>query len=214
MLTSFLPALRRRLTALALGLAALAATLLPLAPAHAASAPADASPTWQQLRQELDTLQNQPGIFTSQQARRLADLSRLESAIPDTSDRPTVDNATTHNLGVFVRGKRQPPEQPATFAVLAPGHGTDDDVETVALFIPANTPLGWPGHPGESGATAARVARLIPGQELRVGDGEGGKGYALNLPAFAVETEGADLATLPAFSQDELDAQPETAPVD
>ncbi|MEB3155983.1 MAG: hypothetical protein VKO26_00920 [Cyanobacteriota bacterium] len=187
---------------------------LPLAPAQAASVSAEPSPAWQQLRKELDGLQSQTGIYTAQQARRLADLSRLESAINDPRQRPTVDNATTHNLGVFVRGKRQAPEQPATFEVLAAGHETDDDVETVALFVPANVPLVWPGHPIENGVTPARVVRLLPGQELSVSDLEGVKGYALDLPAFAVETDSADLASLPSFSQDDLDAQPETAPVD
>lgn len=212
MIPPVFPVIRQRLIPLVL--AALVAVLLPLAPARAASAPADSSPAWDQVRQELDSLQNQPGIYTTQQAKRLADLSRLETAIDDTSNRPTVDNATAHNLGVFVRGKRQPAEQPASFAVLAAGHETDDDVDTVALFIPANVPVSWPGRAPESGATPARVARLLPGQELRVSDGEGAEGYRLNLPAFALETESADLASLPALNQGELDAQPETAPVD
>jgi hypothetical protein len=205
------PLIQRVLPVVAL----LALLLLPLAPVHAASAPAsEPLPAWQQLRKELASLQSQPGLYTAQQAKRLADLSRLETAIDDSGNRPTVDNGTTHNLGVFVRGKRQAPDQPATLAVLASGHETDDDVETVALFVPANVPLGWPGHPAESGATPARLVRLLPGQELRVRDGEGAKGYRLDLPAFAVETDSADLASLASLQQDELDTQPETAPVD
>lgn len=212
MIPPVLHVIRQRLIRLAL--AALVAVLLPLAPAWAASTPASTSAAWEQVRKELDSLQNQPGIYTTQQAKRLADLSRLETAIDDTSNRPTVDNATAHNLGVFVRGKRQAAEQPASFAVLAAGHETDDEVETIALFIPANVPVSWPGRPAESGATPARVARLLPGQELQVRDGEGETGYRLNLPAFALETESTDLTALPALGQGELDAQPETAPVD
>jgi hypothetical protein len=208
MVPPFLSALRHRLARLALSLVTLVAVLLPLAPAHAATPSAVA-----QLRQELDSLQNQP-VYTSQQARRLADLSRLETAIGPAAEQPTVDNATTHNVGVFVRGKRQAPDQPVPFAVLAAGHETDDDAETVALLIPANEPLSWPGHPAENGVPSPRVVRLLPGQELSVRDGEGGKGYQLNLPAFRVETESPDLAPLPTLSQVDLDAQPETAPVD
>jgi hypothetical protein len=207
----------RHLTRLVLGLAALVALLLPLAPAHAASSPTDTPPAVAALRQELDSLQNKAGVYTVQQARRLADLSRLETAIGSATDRPTVDNGTTHNLGVFVRDKRQDPEQPAPFTVLGAGHETDDDAETIALFIPADVPLSWPGHPAESGTTSARVARLLPGQELSVSEGEDGQGYRLNLPAFRLETPGTertDLAALPSLSQSELDAQPETAPVD
>jgi hypothetical protein len=214
-----LQAIRQRLNQLALVLAALVAMLLPLAPARAATtpsatAPSAAAPAWQQLRQELDSLQKQPGLYTSQQAQRLADLSRLETAINKPGKPSTVDNNTSHNLGVFVRSQRQAPDQPAAFAVLAPGHETDDDGETVALFLPANVSVSWAGHPATSPAATARVARLVPGQELRVSDAEGAQGYVLNLPAFALETEGADLAALPSLSQKDLDAQPETAPVD
>jgi hypothetical protein len=214
MLPFFPSALRRRLSRLVFALAALVAVLLPPAPAQAASTPTEAPPAVAALRQELDSLQKQPGLYTSQQARRLADLSRLETAIGPATDRPTVDNATTHNLGVFVRGKRQDPEQPAPFAILGAGHETDDDAETVALFLPADVPLSWPGHPAETGTTPARVARLLPGQELSVSEGEGGKGYRLNLPAFSLETDSPDLAALPSLSQADLDTQPETAPVD
>jgi hypothetical protein len=168
-----------------------------------------------ELRKELDALQGQQGLYTIQQARRLADLSRLDTALADSTDRPTVENATTHNLGVFVRAKRQAADQPAPFAVLASGDETDDDFETVALFIPANVPVRWDGREPDSGSTPARVVRLLPGEELRVSDAEGPKGgYALSLPAFALETEASDLAALPSLNQAELDAQPATAPVD
>lgn len=155
MVTPVPQAARERLTRLALVLVALVAVLLPLAPAHAAGPPPDIAPAWQQLRKELDSLQNQPGIYTTQQAKRLADLSRLETAIDDTSNRPTIDNNTAHNLGVFVRAKRQAAEQPASF-VLAAGHETDDDVETIALFVPANVPVSWPGRQPE---TASKIGR-------------------------------------------------------
>jgi hypothetical protein len=215
MTSPILPALHRRLARLILAATTLLALWLPLAPALAAtSAPATPLPLWDQLHKELDSLQNQPGLYTTQQARRLADLSRLETAIDDPSNPPTVDNGTTHNLGVFVRGKRQAADQPATFAVLGAGQETDDDVATVALFVPANVTLSWPGHPAESGSTVARVVRLLPGQALSVSDGEGAKGYQLDLPAFAVDTDSVDLASLPSLNQDDLDAQPETAPVD
>jgi len=214
MWTPTLQAWRRHLLRLALSLVALIALLLPLAPAQAAASPAASSPALQQFQKELDSLQTQQGIYTVQQARRLADLSRLETAIGDSNDRPTIENNTSHNLGVFVRSKRQNSEQPATFVVLGSGSETDDDFETVALFIPANVPVGWPGRQLETGTTPARVARLLPGEELRVSDPVETTGYQLNLPAFTLETEGADLGGLPSFSQEELDAQNETAPVD
>lgn len=214
MISPILSSLPRSLSRWVIGLAAVLALLLPLAPAHAASAPPDAAPAGDPWRKELEGLQNQTGLYTVQQAKRLADLSRLDTAISDSSDRPTVDNATAHNLGVFVRAKRQAPDQPATFAVLGAGHQTDDDVETVALFIPANVPVSWPGRQPEAAATPARVARLVAGEELLVSDGEGARGYLLSLPAVSLDAESTDLAALPSFSQDDLDRQPETAPVD
>lgn len=214
MLTSILQAWRSHLLRLALSLVALIALLLPLAPAQAAATPAASSSALQQFQKELDSLQTQQGIYTVQQARRLADLSRLETAIGDSNDRATIENNTSQNLGVFVRSKRQNSEQPATFVVLGSGSETDDDFETVALFIPANVPVSWPGRQLETATTPARVARLLPGEELRVSDPVEAPGYQLNLPAFTLETEGADLGALPSFSQEELDAQNETAPVD
>lgn len=214
MLTPFLQAWRRGLTRLAFGLAALLALLWPLAPVLADVPRAETSPAIQQLKKELNTLQTQQGIYTVQQARRLADLSRLETAIANSDDRPTVANNTSHNLGVFVRSKRKTPDQPASFVVLGSEHETDDDFESIALFIPANVPVSWSGRPLETGATPARVLRLLQGEQLEVSDPEGATGYLLNLPAFALESESADLGALPSFSQAELDSQPETAPVD
>ncbi len=214
MIAPLLSSLHRPLSRLVLTLVALVALLLPLAPAHATALPGDQPQGIQEWRDELTTLQNQQGTYTAPQARRLADLSRLDTAITDPSDRPTIANGTSHQLGIFVRSKRQPADEPATFVVLGSGHETDDDVETTALFIPANVPLSWPGRPAETGATPSRVVRLLPGQELQVSDSPGSSGYRLNLPAFAVDIKGADLAVLPSLSQSELDAQPETAPVD
>lgn len=214
MIVHTLQAARTRLIRLTLGLAALIALLLPLAPAHAAASVTAATSVIQQFKQELDSLQQQQGIYTVQQARRLADLSRLETAIGGSNDRPTVENYTSHNLGVFVRSKRQSTGQPASFVVLGAGSETDDDFESIALFIPANVAVSWPGKPLETGATPARVVRLLPGEELRVSDPESSTGYQLNLPAFALETESTDFGALPSFSQEELDVQPETAPVD
>ena len=214
MSTPVVPGWRQRLTRLILGLAALVALLLPLGPARAAALTAETTPAPRSFQQELESLQGQQGIFTVPQARRLADLSRLDTAIGTSTDRPTVENNTSHNLGVFVRSKRQSAAQPATFVVLGAGNETDDDFESVALFIPANVPVSWPGKPAEKGATPARVARLLPGQELRVSDPVDTTGYQLNLPAFALDTESADLGALPSLSQEDLDAQPENVPVD
>ncbi|MFM9088706.1 MAG: hypothetical protein ACKOPT_11320, partial [Cyanobium sp.] len=49
--------------------------------ALADAASAESSPLGQQFQKELTSLQTQQGIYTVQQARRLADLSRLDTAI-------------------------------------------------------------------------------------------------------------------------------------
>jgi hypothetical protein len=182
--------------------------------ALADAASAESSPLGQQFQKELTSLQTQQGIYTVQQARRLADLSRLETAIASSNDRPTVENNTSHSLGVFVRSKRQSAEQPATFVVLGSGHETDDDFASLALYIPANVPVSWPGRLPETGTTPARVVPLLPGEALEVNDTEAPTGYQFNLPAFALESESSELGALPTFSQQELDAQPESAPID
>jgi hypothetical protein len=227
MLTPILTIWRQRLSAALLSLAALLVLALPASPASAAPAPAsttavasavsatvEGTPLRAALSKELEALQTQSGLYSVQQARRLADLSRLETAIADSSDGATVDNATDHSLGLFVRGKRQRQDQPATFVVLGPGHQIDDDVESVALFIPANVPVSWPGRAADAAATPARVVPLLPGEELEVSAPESGQGYRLSLPAIALDSERPELGALPSFSQSELDAQPETAPID
>jgi hypothetical protein len=214
MLTRLLHTWRQRLTRFLLGLTTLIALFLPLAPAHADAPAGETSLLVQEFQKELGSLQTQQGIYTVSQARRLADLSRLDTALADSTDRPTIANNTTHSLGVFVRSKRQRDDQPATFAVLGSGHETDDDYASVALFIPANVPVSWPGRQPETGATPGRVVPLLPGEELEVSDDEGAKGYAFNLPAYALESESASLGVLPSFSQEELDGQLESAPVD
>ncbi|MEB3325608.1 MAG: hypothetical protein VKM17_09785 [Cyanobacteriota bacterium] len=213
-MSHFLSNLRSQLRQMGIVFAILAGLLLSPATALADAATAESSAVVQQFQKELASLQTQQGIYTVQQARRLADLSRLETAVSNSTDRPTVENNSSHSLGVFVRSKRQTADQPATFVVLGPGHETDDDFASIALFIPANVPLSWPGRLPETGTTPARVVSLLPGQALEVSDTESSKGYQFNLPAFALESESAELGALPTFSQQELDAQPETAPVD
>ncbi|MEB3323916.1 MAG: hypothetical protein VKM17_01105 [Cyanobacteriota bacterium] len=213
MITPIMKSLHLHLPRVAILLALLFSFLL--SPATARAAVASVPPgILQQFQKELDSLQNQQGVYSVQQARRLADLSRLDTAISGSDERPTVANNSSHSLGVFVRSKRQSADQPATFAVLGPGHETDDDFVTLALYVPANVPLGWPGRQMETVTSPARVLTLLPGEALEVNDPEAGAGYALSLPAFALESESAELGALPGFTQQELDAQPESAPVD
>lgn len=214
MITPIMKSLRFHLPRVAILLALLFSFLVSPATARAVAVASVPQGILQQFQQELDSLQNQQGAYSVQQARRLADLSRLDTAISGSDERPTVANNSSHNLGVFVRAKRQNADQPATFVVLGPGHETDDDFATLALFVPANVPLRWPGHQSETGASPAQVVTLLPGEALEVNDPEAGAGYALSLPAFTLGSESADLGALPGFTQQELDAQPETAPVD
>ncbi|MEB3325539.1 MAG: hypothetical protein VKM17_09435 [Cyanobacteriota bacterium] len=206
------PPIQLRRIGIVLGI--LLGLLLSPTTALAVAAIAESPALVQQFQKELSSLQTLQGIYTVQQARRLADLSRLETAISNSNDRPTVENNSSHSLGVFVRSKRQNADQPATFVVLGPGHETDDDFASIALYIPANVTVSWPGRLPETGSTPARVVPLLPGEALEVNDTEALTGYQFNLPAFALESESSDLGTLPTFSQQELDAQPESAPVD
>jgi hypothetical protein len=212
---SLLPTLQIKLRRMCIVLAILMGLLLSPTTALADVVSAEsASALVQQFQKELTSLQTQQGTYTVQQARRLADLSRLETAISSSNNRPTVENNTSHSLGVFVRSQRQNADQPTTFVVLGPGHETDDDFASIALFIPANVPVSWSGHQPETGTTPARVVPLLPGEALDVSDTNLSTGYQINLPAFALESESSVLGTLPTLSQQELDAQPESAPID
>lgn len=191
------------------------------------------SPTTLELSQELLSLQGPdggpaPSLSTSQQ-QRLADLIVLERAIATSDERSQVRNASSHNLALFTLSKKALPGTAASLGVLAPGHETDDDFSVVALVVPASVSLQW----GEAGSAAAeasgRLLRLPEGAVLRVSDpaadpvaaanaGQGSEpgplAYQLSLPPFALQQTLPDGSEAPALSQAELDAQPESAPVD
>lgn len=187
--------------------------------AHAESLNPKATTEYQELSAELNQLLNQEAALSPAQEQRLADLQRLEAAVASAEDRATVINASTHNLGLFARYKKQPSDQPASFFILGPGHETDDDYAVVALYLPAQVGLSWPGGSGQSAAASARVVSLLPGEALEVSDGADtasleNSSYQLSLPAYEVESQNSQLAAVPELSQEDLDGQAETAPLD
>jgi hypothetical protein len=151
----------------------------------------------------------------------------LSLAAPARADgRAQLHNDSSHNIGVLLHFKKDPPERPAPFAVLAPSHETDDDFELVGLYLPAEVALSWPDG-GESATTGPRIARVADGQQLRLSDpiaDPAAPAAALEAPTYRLNLPLADLlddkaaatfaAERPAFSQADLDAQPESAPTD
>jgi hypothetical protein len=134
-------------------------------------------------------------------------------------DRSQINNASTHNVGVFARYKKDLPSQPASFYVLGPGHETDDDFEIVGLYVPANVRLAWGESDGAAATAAPRVAHVLEGEQLAVADlvddsQPDAVAYQLSLPASAVDTTLASVDALPSFSQAQLDLELETAPLD
>jgi hypothetical protein len=193
------------------------------------------SASYAELSQELQALQGPDGgpapALSVAQQQRLADLTLLERAIAASDERSQVHNASSHNLAVLTLSKKALPGTAASLGVLAPGHETDDDFSVVALVVPPDVSLQW-GEAGEAAAQASgRLLRLPEGAVLRVGDpapeatvatGDGSQAsgepgpvaYALSLPPFALQRTLPDGSEAPALSQAELDAQPESAPVD
>lgn len=217
-----------RLPALGLALAVLLGfLLLPVAPARADAGRWLGSPSYGELSSEIVTLRPKAGAqgqsLTADQQKRYDDLLVLQSAIARSDDRAQVDNRSQHSVGVFARYKKAPADSRAEFFVLGPGHETDDDFELVGLYLPAGVALEWGDGHGVAAAPAPRLARLLEGQRLRVSDPapvdpadetSAGPAYRLDLPSFAVVSRSEQVADLPALSQDDLDAHPETAPVD
>lgn len=158
-------------------------------------------------------------LNTTTDKQRLEDLQVLEQAVASSTDRAQISNGSSHNLGVFARYKKDLPTQAASFYVLGPGHQTDDDYEIVGLYVPSDVRLVWGASNGTSATAAARVARVLEGEQLTVGDLVDDRepesvAYQLSLPAFAVETQLASVDPLPSFSQAQLDLELETAPLD
>lgn len=182
-----------------------------------------ASPSYLELSEELSALQGPEGgpapSLSASQQQRLADLTVLEQAIAASDERSQVRNASSHNLALLTLSKKALPGTAASLGVLAPGHETDDDYSVVALVVPASVSLQW----GETGSTPAetsgRLLRLPEGAVLRVSDPAAADetapvAYQLSLPPFALQPTLPDGSEAPALSQADLDAEPETAPVD
>jgi len=218
-----------RLPSLGLALAVLLGFLLmPLAPARADAGRWLGSPSYAELSSEIASLRPSAGApgrsLSPDQQKRYDDLLALQSAVARSDDRAQVDNRSGHSVGVFARYKKAPANAPAEFFVLAPGHETDDDFDLVGLYVPAGVALEWGEGHGVGANSAPRLARLLEGQRLRLSDPAPAEptaaeaaatpAYRLDLPSFAVVSSSDQVGDLPALSQDELDAHPETAPVD
>ncbi len=220
-----------RLPSLGLVLAVLfGCLLLPVAPVRADSGRWLGSPSYGELSNEIVSLRPRAGAqgqsLSADQQKRYDDLLALQSAIARSDDRAQVDNRSQHSVGVFARYKKAPADSGAEFFVLGPGHETDDDFELVGLYLPAGVALEWGDGHGVAAASAPRLARLLEGQRLRLSDpapvepaaeasdASAAPAYRLDLPAFAVVSSSKQVADLPALSQDDHDAHPETAPVD
>ncbi|MCS5693746.1 hypothetical protein NZK33_17445 [Cyanobium sp. FGCU-6] len=217
-----------RLLSLGFALAVLLGVLLlPLAPARADAGRWLDSPSYAELSGAIASLRPTAGApgksLSPDQQKRYDDLLALQAAIARSDDRSQVDNRSSHSIGVYTRYKKAPANSPAEFVVLAPGHETDDDFDLIGLYLPAGVALEWGEDHGVGAAGAPRVARVLEGQRLRVSDpapvepaaeATPAPAYRLDLPSFAVVGSSDQVAELPALSQDELDAHPETAPVD
>jgi hypothetical protein len=155
----------------------------------------------------------------------LGTLLCLSLAAPARADgRAQLRNDSSHNVGVFLHFKKDPPDSPAPVAVLAPGHETDDDFDLVGLYLPADVALNWDAG-GSPASAAPRLALVLDGQQLRLSDpitdpaepAVAEPAYRLNLPlADLLDDKAASSLTaeLPTLSQADLDAQPESAPTD
>lgn len=216
-------------------LTAVLASSLAAPPVHADAGRFLAAPSTTELQAEIDSL-TAAGTRTPspEQKARLEDLNQLASTIRRSDDRAQLRNDSTHNIGLFLRYKKDPPEAAARLQVLGPAQESDDDFELLGIYVPAGVTLQWGqgGQPpsGAGPAPGPRVARVLAGQQLRVADAplatetpdvgssqEASVGYSLNLPIFALlepEAAAAIAAEVPTLSQAELDAQRANAPTD
>lgn len=139
-------------------------------------------------------------------------------AFADEGARATLSNASSHNLGLFARYKKMPLDQDPVFYVLAPGHTTDDDYDVLALYVPANVSVIWPGDGSPRLSRTAEALPLPAGKELEVSDALSDEptplAYSLSLPASPRGQSVLSSAVLPNFDQTALDSEAETAPLD
>jgi len=221
---------RFRLPSLGLALALLLGLLLlPITPARADAGRWLGSPSYGELSAELSSLRPGTGAqartLSADQQKRYDDLLALQAAIVRSDDRAQVDNRSQHSVGIFARSKKAPADASYEFLVLGPGHENDDDFDLIGIYLPAGVSLEWGDGHGVAAATSPRLARLLEGQRLVVSDPASANpattppatpssAYRLNLPTFAAVSTSDKVAAVPTLSQDDLDAHPETAPVD
>lgn len=180
--------------------------------------------TTAELQAEIDGLNAAGGPNpTPEQQSRLEDLNQLALAIRRSDGRAQLRNDSTHNIGLYLRYKKDPPNTPAPLRVLGPDQESDDDYELVAFYVPEGVTLQW-GQRVLAAAPGPLLARVLEGQRLRLGDGvvdavngESRIGYTLNLPVFSLlqsDASSAVAADVPSLSQADLDAQIPDAPTD
>lgn len=227
--------IRKLLRSLACLLLTAALASILAAPVHADAGRFLAAPSTTELQAEIDSLTAAgTGQPSPAQKARLEDLNQLASAIRRSDDRAQLRNASSHNIGLFLRYKKDPPESAASLQILGPAQESDDDFELLGIYVPAGVTLQWgqEAQPpsGAGPAAGPRVARVLAGQQLRLADApvtpespgvgssqEASVGYSLNLPIFALlepEAAASITAEVPNLSQAELDAQPANAPTD
>lgn len=200
-------------------LVVLVSTLVGVTPLHADAGSYLTSPAYQDLTQ---------AIQQTKDPARLAELQALEQVMATAGDRAQLTNDTSHNIGVFSRYKKDPVDADATFYVLGPGHQTDDDQILLAFYLPEDVSLTWGDNGHIDAARHPRLARILDGEQLVISsldpasasasdpttDAPQPVSYQLNLPAFSVASRQPGIASLPALSQDALDLELETAPLD
>jgi hypothetical protein len=184
--------------------------LLPIASAHADAGSFLSSTSYADLQSALEQTRD---------PQRLADLEQLSQAVATSSDRAQLTNASSHNVGVFARYKKEPADAAASFYVLAPGHATDDDYALIALLLPPQVGVSWGDQGNIAAASTPRLLPILEGEQLNLSDpttagADGAVTYQLNLPGFGVDRTLAGISELPDLNQSELDQQPETAPLD
>ena len=169
------------------------------------------TPEYTQVTQAIADLTN-PEITTDlapeKIQQKLADL-RFQKYILETAEENSVcRNDTGKTLGIYTKTKKT---ALPTLSFLGANEATDDDIECVGIFLPAESKVAF----GDAeGFAEPVIAKLVPGTQLvATADPETGV-LDFNAPGLGFFKTGEIDWTIPTLTQAEVEAQVPNAPVD
>jgi hypothetical protein len=177
------------------------------------------SPDYAEVTQSIEALiqgQNNPdtAVNSTEAAQKLAELQLQKYILETSGSRARCTNQSGNTLGVYLKPKKAPANQPATLYYLGNRETTDDDFTCAGVYLPSATQVAFSPLTAVETLAEPLALKFVEGTQLTVGANPTTGAIEFNLPpAQALKSGEADWA-IPAFTQADINAQPPNAPQD